>query len=224
MKLWYPAASRLLGPLFKTDGIRPGTDGVVLHSAEGYVAGMQSVLENHPENSWHFSIYKDGNVHQHYRADQYCWHAKGGNAHLIGVEHEGVVGEPLTKLQLAASVALVRWLVAEKWIPGYERSSPAQALYEHNEVKGSSTACPSDRIPWAAYGPPTKGATDVPSVLLQVKGKPQVWADSGTGVTKVADQDALRLGRKLGVYPTGKPKQVTAQELAKRRRNAAGKP
>jgi N-acetyl-anhydromuramyl-L-alanine amidase AmpD len=223
MKLWYPAASKYHGPMFKTDGIRPWSDGVVLHSAEGYEAGMQSVLANHPENSWHFSIYKDGLVEQHYRADQYCWHAKGGNAHLIGVEHEGVVGEPLTKLQRAASVALVRWLVAEKWIPGYDRSGQAQALWEHNEVKGSSTACPSDRIPWAAYGP-AKEVSQVPAVLLQVKGKDQVWADSGTAVTKVADQDALTLGRRLGVYPTSKPKLVTAQELTKRKRNAAGKP
>jgi N-acetyl-anhydromuramyl-L-alanine amidase AmpD len=99
--------------------------------------------------SWHFTVLKDGAVWQHYGLDSSCWHAgnRANNARLIGIEHEGKAGEPLTEAQTQASVSLVRWIAATQGWP-LERHT---RLLEHNEVY--ATACPSGRIPWERYVP-----------------------------------------------------------------------
>lgn len=123
-----------------------GVQGVVLHSAEGYRDGLWVGIQN-PGVSWHFSILYDGSIWQHHPLTARVWHAGSafGNFNLIGIEHEGVNGEPLTPLQLAASKRLVKWIAEQgQWKP--ERG---KTLFEHNEL--SSTTCPNGRIPWAEY-------------------------------------------------------------------------
>ena len=147
-KRYYPGAVQQPGPAHKVYTEANRVEGGILHSAEGYRAGLQSQLLT-AEVSWHFTIYQDGKVEQHYPLDASCWHAgsKASNLRLIGVEHEGRAGEPLTESQVAASVALVDWLARTAVWPDRARGV---RLYEHREVN-PATVCPSGRIPWGRY-------------------------------------------------------------------------
>lgn len=149
MNLDYPLAIQRPGPHHKAWAYVNTIMGVICHSMEGYEEGAWSQLDGDAEVSWHFSIMQDGAVYQHYRLDESPWHAgsKAQNLRLIGIEHEGVKGEPLTPLQLKASVALVRWIAREARWEGLQRGVN---LLEHHEVN-PATQCPSGRIPWAAY-------------------------------------------------------------------------
>jgi hypothetical protein len=138
--IWYPDPTPNA-----YSGVNPAA-GVILHSAEGYRNGLWLGIEN-PGVSWHFSILYDGSVWQHHPLTSRVWHAgsEWGNENLIGIEHEGVVGEPLTPMQLKSSVALTRWIARQ----GGWRMERGKTLFEHREV--SSTTCPNGRIPWDAY-------------------------------------------------------------------------
>jgi N-acetyl-anhydromuramyl-L-alanine amidase AmpD len=119
---------------------------------EGALEGALRRLDTpyDPENeytkaSWHFSNPKSGLLLQHYETEAASWHAgPRANPYYIGIEHEGKVGEPLTEVQIANDVALLRWLAEEEKWPGFVRGI---TLWEHNEFM--ATACPSGRIPWA---------------------------------------------------------------------------
>lgn len=149
----YPGADVVSGPINKT-GQPPHTRnearGAVLHSLEGFDSNITNVLFGSREASWHFSVLTDGRVLQHYTTDTIAWHA-GGNAnpYHVGIEHEGLAGQPLTEAQFQASLDLVRWLARENGWPGLVRGL---TLFEHNEFM--ATACPSNRIPWQAYMAP----------------------------------------------------------------------
>lgn len=149
--IWYPGPAPKRG----YGGVLTGSKtGIVLHSAEGPWSAMQQVLLTGP-TSWHFSVLKSGDVYQHYDWNTVCYHAGNrlANELLIGIEHEGKAGEPLTEPQLAASKALVSYLLKEIGVLPVR----GQTLHEHNEVWNwaepnvGPTSCPSNRIPWAAY-------------------------------------------------------------------------
>lgn len=151
----YPQAIQRPGPRGKQgylNGAFPNAaTGAVLHSAEGGAAGMRAVLSGPTQVSWHFSVLKSGTVYQHYPLEAVCWHAGSPewNERLVGIEHEGRAGEPLTAAQQGASVALVRWVAQEcGWAPDWTRGS-SQTLYEHREL--TTTSCPSGRIPHEPY-------------------------------------------------------------------------
>lgn len=155
---WYPGAVRRLGPAVKIQSRTNPASGIVLHSAVGYRAGLYSVLDNtappRATVAWHFSVYQNGTVEQHYPIEAVLHHAGNGwaNANLIGAEHEGgfnPANEPLTAAQRAASVNLVKWLAAQRgWVPS---RTVNKTLFEHNEVSDVATQCPSGRIPWSHY-------------------------------------------------------------------------
>ena len=138
--IWYPDPTPNV-----YSGVNPAA-GVICHSAEGYRNGLWIGIEQ-PSVSWHFSILYDGSVWQHHDLTSRVWHAGSawGNQNLIGIEHEGLIGEPLTPAQVKASVTLTRWIARQ----GGWRMERGKTLFEHNEV--SSTSCPNDRIPWEAY-------------------------------------------------------------------------
>jgi hypothetical protein len=155
----YPHAIQRPGP---RDKVWPGAnniEGIVLHSMQGSLAGGYSVLDDESTDahgtyvaaSWTFSIAKSGTVFQHYALDQSPFHAgsKAQNLRLIGVEHEGGppgnLVEPLTEPQLAASIALARW-VAQQGGFRLSRDAATRTLFEHREL--AATLCPSGRIPW----------------------------------------------------------------------------
>ena len=155
----YPDAIITLGPEWKQGypdliGQQNSRNGVVLHSAQGSLAGTLGELNGPATKSWHFTIDQDGTVYQHYDTLAICWHSgnKGAHQWLVAIEHiggpPGNLSEPLTPQQLLASVALVHWLGNDGgWTP--QREEPGRTLKEHNEL--FATACPSGRIPWSAY-------------------------------------------------------------------------
>lgn len=159
MSNWYPLATVFAGPAWKAYGGTNPNKGVVCHSAEGYKAGLRSELLNPNRRAqWHFSVYKDGAVDQHWPLTAVLAHGAdwgndndGANANgeLIAIEHEGKAGEPLTTAQREASVALVRWIAEQgRWEPSRTTN---KTLWEHRELSDTGTACPSDRIPWQHY-------------------------------------------------------------------------
>jgi len=144
---WYPWAAAEPGPNWKTgagDGrtVRDNK-GAVLHSAEGYLEGAVSVLHGPRQASWHFTLCQDGRVFQHYPLEAITWHAGAANDDYVGIEHEGVAGQPLTPPQIEAGVNLLKWIALQDDWPAFERSV---TLFEHNEFM--ATSCPSGRIPW----------------------------------------------------------------------------
>jgi N-acetyl-anhydromuramyl-L-alanine amidase AmpD len=139
-------------PSFKHNGGVNKCRGVVLHSMVGPYSAALGELKNPARRaSWHFSVLKNGIVWQHADTAIQCWHAGSAfNNFTIGIEHEGGLNptnEPLTSAQLAASVDLVRWLSRNHGFPLIRRVG----LWEHREVSGEPTACPSSRIPWEHY-------------------------------------------------------------------------
>lgn len=148
----YPAAAMRPGPANKVNGGVNACRGVVCHSMVGYVRAALGELDNPLRRaSWHYSVLQNGTVLAHYQDEAQTWHAGSSrNNDLIGIEHEGGFDpedEPLTPAQRDASVALVRWLSQAHGFP----LARGDGLFEHNEVSGSPTACPSNRIPWDAY-------------------------------------------------------------------------
>ncbi len=144
---WCDFAERVDGAAGK---VNPGTlyaTGAVLHSAEGPEDSMISIVQSlHSGVSWHFSVMKDGRLLEHYPIEAKCWHAHAvGNEHYIGIEHEGVAGEPETDEQVGTDIRLLAWLGETLSWSGFERGVQ---LWEHHEVPGNATACPSGRIRW----------------------------------------------------------------------------
>ena len=142
------------GPVEKAWPERNVCTGIVLHSMEGGADAAMHMLDGNPAVSWHYSVLKGGTILQHYADSVSCWHAgsKAQNLRLIGIEHEGKAGDPLTPAQLASSVALVRELCRVHGLP-MSRVNGNKTLWEHNEVPGAATTCPNGRIPWEAYVP-----------------------------------------------------------------------
>lgn len=159
---WYPGAVRRAGPEGKFYPDVNANEGVILHSAQGSIAGALSVLDDITGSatswraaSWTFTVQQNGIVLQHYPLSASPFHAGGKhwNTRLVGIEHEGGppgnLSEPLTPHQLDASKALVAW-VAEQggWTP---RLDLLPTLWAHSAV--TQTQCPSGRIPWGEYLP-----------------------------------------------------------------------
>ena len=125
-------------------------EGVVVHSAEGSLAGALSVLDGPRQASWHFFLADTGHVYQHVDTDQIAWTNGAYDANKLwwGIECEGVAGEALTEPQFASLVTLILWLWATHQVGAFVRQ---ETLWEHREMTrfGSAyTSCPSGRIPW----------------------------------------------------------------------------
>jgi N-acetyl-anhydromuramyl-L-alanine amidase AmpD len=159
-ELWYPAATRDIGPPNKVSGPPSLKKGAVYHSMVGAFAAARARLFGSDTASWHFSVLKNGAVYQHYPVNAWAWHCGDrddpapeitNNRDLIGIEHEGGppgnTSEPLTEAQLEASATLTSWLLAERHIGNLSRIGETRGLWEHREMY--ATACPSGRIPWA---------------------------------------------------------------------------
>ncbi len=67
--LWYPGAVRVPGPAGRVSGSPQPKHGAVYHSMVGSVTVAQTAV------SWHFTVFKDGRVQQHYAVTAWCWHA-----------------------------------------------------------------------------------------------------------------------------------------------------
>ena len=152
---WAPFATRFDGPHDKhgyPGQVEPLPKlGAVYHSMEGSMSAGLAVLANPARRaSWTFSNPKVGELLQHYRMGDHTWTSgsQEANVKFVGVENEGVAGEPLTDTQVDNLVELTVWLAQQNEWPDVERLFQ---LWEHNEMTrfgSAATACPSDRIPW----------------------------------------------------------------------------
>jgi len=162
MAEWAIFAVRREGPAWKVGYSHVGESGPkrgdVKHSAEGYWPGIYSRLDGPDAASWHFTIGYD-RIEQHYPLSAYCWHAGdvdddgsvAANVDLVGIEHLGVAGEPLTDYQVAATVKVTQWAAEQAGLRRfgiYPQQDRVWTLAEHNWVSDKPTACPSGRIPW----------------------------------------------------------------------------
>lgn len=177
----YPPAIQHRGPADKIWPDANARAGVILHSMEGFIGPALAELDNESvQLSWHFSVAADGTVYQHYDLEQSPWHAgtHAQNARLIGVEHEGVQGTPLTEPQIAASLALVEWIGEQCGWP-LVRDGANKTLWEHHEVPGANTTCPNGRIPWSRYMPDANHADnyDIGLERLQLEAMLRVIRD-----------------------------------------------
>ena len=124
--------------------------GIVGHSMEGSLAAAFGELDRADRQaSWPFSVAKDGRVYQHINTLQisYASGSYEANKRFWSIEHEGVASEPLTGPQLAATIALMGWLLSKHNLKPVRK----ETLWEHREMTAygaSPTACPSGRIPW----------------------------------------------------------------------------
>lgn len=166
--LWMPGALVVPGNPDKVGydalgfGVKGPKRGDVKHSAEGWAAYLKFLVQSSLAiKSWHFSVLTDGTKWQHYPINVHCWHAGDtdddhdvrANIELVGIEHEGLVGTPLTAEQTQATIEISRFCAGV-----FERTAayarfPVQpadgwTLVEHTEVSNTFTACPSGRIPW----------------------------------------------------------------------------
>lgn len=150
-----PFAIQRPGPADKQGyaGHAPGPKkGEVKHSAEGFWPGLYSRLDGPDRASWHFTIGYD-RIEQHYPVSALCWHAgditpddgAAGNLELVGVEHLGLAGQPLTEYQFDATARLSRWLHDTNAWPAYNLH---EQWFEHNWISQAATSCPSNRIDW----------------------------------------------------------------------------
>lgn len=161
---WLPWCQRIDGPPDK-QGYYPiarrsldQIEGDVKHSAEGSWAALLSEINKAGRRaSWTFSMRKDGHTVQHYPLESITWHCGAigdlhtetemiGNLTLVGIEHEGKVGEPLTIQQMTSTIRISEFL-RDNTYAGKNPPELAVNLWEHNWISGV-TSCPSGRIPW----------------------------------------------------------------------------
>lgn len=164
---WLTWAERMPGRPATGPGFNVGVNdvrGIFFHSAEGYAETLLSKTSQwgyyNAQYPWHLSNLLDGRLIQHYPFTARCWHASAANDHYVGMEHEGrtpdgsTVGPVLNDLQVANDRRVIASVGAWRgWAPKRPTAASdlAATLYEHTEVirfGGSSTQCPSHRIPW----------------------------------------------------------------------------
>lgn len=156
---WIDWALDDYGPDWKVNGGRNGLVGLAAHSAEGYERAMNDVLKGTRRASWQLSNMKDGRLKQHYSLLQQTWTSGAGwpNNNLIGMESEGVAGEPLTPQQVSNIVRFLKDFAVFSGRANLVRNPQTWGnrdlfLMEHKEsirFGGAATACPSNRYPWA---------------------------------------------------------------------------
>ncbi len=152
----YPGAARFVAAHSANQSSRSGgvgaIDKVVIHTTEGAYEGAISWFRNPAsEVSAHYVIRKsDGQVTQMVRDSRRAWHARGGNADSIGIEHEGSAWNAATwtNAMLESSARLSAWLSEEYDIP-IDRDH----FIGHREVPGSASHRydPGDHFPWGDY-------------------------------------------------------------------------
>lgn len=194
MILWYPAATRIPGPVANVYPDANRVAGLINHSSEGHWSNVYGPIDTMIQRgvSWPFSVFRDGHVEQHYPLNASCWHAgsRGWNVRVVGVEHEGVNGEPLTAAQLVASVTLSRWVAKQGGWPMDRIAGPTRTLWEHREV--AQTDCPNGRIPWGYYYEENDVAVfnksddqvqAITQFITEIRGAPEaIAAQDGSGV------------------------------------------
>ena len=132
---------------------RNANQGVVWHSAEGYLPALLGLVQSASRRaSWTGSIAFDGRLYQHYSVAAKCW--ASGNAVANGqywsFELEGTQGNPATPEQVETCLRIASEFEAFTGMAATRNGFP-RTMFEHNEVaeiatpNAGPTSCPSHR-------------------------------------------------------------------------------
>ncbi|RAJ61863.1 N-acetylmuramoyl-L-alanine amidase [Streptomyces sp. Amel2xB2] len=143
--IWNPA-----DPANYNTGRDAAISQVVIHVTQGEYAGTINWFKNpEAEVSAHYVVRSsDGEITQMVRDADTAWHARGGNASGIGIEHEGFIDDPswFTDAMYRASGALTKHLCEKHGIP-----KDREHIVGHNEVPGNDHTDPGPNWNWDTY-------------------------------------------------------------------------
>ena len=94
----------------------------ITHVMQGSLWGTDNWFRNRAAGaSSHFGVGYDGTVLQWVDCNMMAWHACGANGFSIGVETEGLSGQPFTTRQIRACAGILHWAWNEypsisKWL------------------------------------------------------------------------------------------------------------
>lgn len=108
----YPGA--LWRPLPPGVNHEPGTPDpnrlFIVHVMQGSLWGTDNWFHNRAARaSAHFGVGFDGTIIQWVDTDEMAWHACDANGYSVGVETEGVAGQPFSARQISKLAALLHW-------------------------------------------------------------------------------------------------------------------
>ena len=131
---------------------RNANQGIVWHSAEGWLPYLLGYVAGPTGASWTGSIALDGRLYQHYSVLSKCW--ASGNALANGqywsFELEGVQGNPATPDQVETCLSIAAEFEAFTGMTATRVGFP-RTMWEHREVaeiaapNAGPTSCPSHR-------------------------------------------------------------------------------
>ena len=126
-------------------------DRLIIHVAQGTVAGTVSWFKNSSSNvSAHYVVGDGGAVVQCVRHEDVAWHAGNWsyNKHSIGIEHGGYADnrKTWTKAKIKASAKLAAYCCRRHKI-----KVDRQHIVEHNRVPGTDHYCPGRHFPYKRY-------------------------------------------------------------------------
>lgn len=126
---------------------------IVVHVTSGDNQGGTDSWFNNPKAivSAHFSIGKDGQVHQYVDTDQQAYAEMSWNDKAISIEHNGMSGDHLTAQQQTSLKALLEWINAEYKIPlvWQPNGNGQSGIVSHGELGvdgGNHPNCPGANI------------------------------------------------------------------------------
>jgi hypothetical protein len=191
--IWHPDAWIVAGPEWKLGypGFSTRYDrGAVFHSMEGPMTVALGMLRGVAPVSWHFSVPKRGDsFYQHYPVYKITW-ANGGpiaNRRYPSIEHEGMVGEPLTEHQVECDVAIVTWLFDNDVLPwpGFILEDTIWLHSQMTRFGSAPTACPSNRVP-------LQEVIDMAMLFQEMKGRLKALEDYRRLTQAVLNDHELR--------------------------------
>ncbi len=127
---------------------------IVIHVAQGANQSGIDAWFNDPKAivSAHFSVAKDGTVHQYVDTNQMAYAEMDHNINSISIEHLGFTGEHLTPQQEAADKELFAWIHAThgiRLVRTHNPSDPLGGVIGHGELGvsgGNHPDCPGVNI------------------------------------------------------------------------------
>ena len=131
---------------------RNANQGIVWHSAEGWLPYLLGYVAGPTGASWTGSIALDGRLYQHYSVLSKCW-ASGNsvaNGQYWSFELEGTQGNPATPEQVETCLRIATEFEGFTGMKATRVGFP-RTMWEHNEVaeiaspNAGPTSCPSHR-------------------------------------------------------------------------------
>lgn len=162
----YPGAIWHASPNFWQDRDGQSVIAICCHIMQSTIASADGWFMNPAsEVSAHFGVTKDGKVYQWVRTDSAAWcngimdkpnmaigwiaecfnRNINPNLRSIGIEHEGLSGQPMPEAQYQATLALQKWIVAT-----YGVKVDSQHIVRHADIDSVNRKyCPGSGFPMA---------------------------------------------------------------------------